>query len=229
METSIQTQVSAAFDARPGLDGTIHGTRKIKQGKHGSRSSLFYSAKNQAFVPVESRLERTYCYLLEAEPTVIKYRTQALEIPYRKHALYPDFLVQREHDRIQVREVKCSVFAESSRNLEKFHFLGHALGQLGLDFDVVTEGHMLKGQQLLNLMMVYDRGGRLTLPEHMPGWLAELVQMLDPINRTVEVLRKELAKHGLPAYYLEAAIFHGQLICDMRRPIIGTTLVRLPS
>ena len=37
-ELTIRQQLDAAFALRPDIDGILHGLRRIKQGKHGSRS-----------------------------------------------------------------------------------------------------------------------------------------------------------------------------------------------
>jgi hypothetical protein len=224
----LQLQIEAAFDAAPGLDGIIHGIRKIKQGKHGSRSSLFFSRKNECFIPVESRLERTFCYHMEADPLISKYRGQALEIPFRKSCLYPDFLILKQTGQFLVCEVKASVFVDDSNNTEKFNFLEGILYSIGVEFDVMTEKKMLSGQEKLNLMMTYNRGGRLIAPDYVSEWPAELFGQLNASYLTVKVLREEMVRRAIPAYQLEGAIFHGKLLCNMRLPITSTTLVRLP-
>ncbi len=229
MKTYLQTQITAAFNAIPGLDGTIDGVRKIKQGKHGSRSSLFFSLKNECFIPIESRLERAFCYEMEADPNVVKYRGQALEIPFRKSYLYPDFLVLTTQGEILVREVKGLAFVGNSSNLEKFHFLDRTLGASGVGFDVVTENNMLSGQPKMNQVMTYDRGGRLHLPDYFSSWLLELIRFLDPVKLTIARIRQELASNAMPAHYLEAAIFHGKLLCNTMLPILSNTPVRLAS
>lgn len=228
MRNYLQQQIAAAFDAAPGLDGIIHGIRKIKQGKHGSRSSLFFSRKNECFIPVESRLERAFCYHMEADPQIVKYRGQALEIPFRKSCLYPDFLILKKPEQFLVCEVKASVFVNDDRNMEKFNFLERTLCSIGVEFDVTTEKKMLSGQEKLNLIMTYNRGGRLILPDYVSEWPTELFGQLNASYLTVKVLREEMLKRAIPAYQLEGAIFHGKLLCNMRLPITSTTLVRLP-
>lgn len=229
MKNDLPEQIVTAFSAVPSLDGTIHGIRKIKQGKHGSRSSLFFSRKNEAYIPVESRLERAFCYHLEADPEIVKYRSQALEIPFRKNFLSPDFLILTKQEKILVREVKAGAFIDDSRNVEKFRFLERTLGDSGVEFDVVTEKNMLTGQPLMNQVMTYDRGGRLHLPDYFISWLKQLISHLEPINRTVARIRQELADRAMSTYYLEAAIFHGELLYNTMLPILGSTSVRLPS
>src|SRR5450830_1565529 len=104
-------QLVTAFSRTTGADGVIHGLRKIKLGKYGSRSSLFYSAKNRCLIPVESRLEREFCYALEVDRTVRAYRTQCLQLHYLNGEIYPDFQVMTTQNTFKVVEVKMAEFA----------------------------------------------------------------------------------------------------------------------
>jgi hypothetical protein len=227
MKKSLQQQIKHAFNSAPALDGIIHGQRKIKQGKHGSRASLFFSAKNQALIPVESRYELTYCYQLESDPRVSKYRTQALAIPYRNHALYPDFLVCGVDNIVFVREVKASVFVDTERNGAKLNYLGEVLGREGIEFGVVTEFDFWKGQEKANRIMLYDRGGRNGFSSALIDWLVELVVGLEKRERIFFRVRQEIASRGLSCQLLEAAIFQGRLSCDLTRPITADSSIEV--
>lgn len=223
MRSLILNQIAQAFSNQPGLDGTLHGKRRIKQGKHGSRASLFYSAKNQAFIPVESRFELSFCYELEANKRVYKYRAQALEIPYRSSQLYPDFLIVDTEGTPFVREVKAFAHIDSAVNMQKAEYLMATFGRVEIDFDVVTERDFWSGQEKINRIMVYNRGGRLSPSSQLITFIAELVSAMDIKNRIVHRVRDEIQHHNLPHYLLEAAICDGVLQCDMRLPISAQT------
>jgi hypothetical protein len=224
MEKSIRTQVSTAFQSGPDLDGTIHGVRKIQQGKHGSRSSLFYSAKNEAFIPVESRLERLYCYTLEKNSEVLKYRSQAIAVPCANYFLYPDFLLLLQNEDVAVREIKAHAFANTEKNMVKRKFLERTLHETGIDFRVVTDKDLVAGNEQKNLMMTYDRGGRLPITYLLKETIKKICAQIDEAIH-LKLARTHFVSQGLPPQYVEAAIFHGILGCDFKLPINCDTMV----
>lgn len=213
-----------AFARTPGLDGTIHGARRIVQGKHGSRSSLFFSAKNQAFMPVESRLERSVCYRLEADRTVVKYRTQPIEVAYGKTKLFPDICVLDWHGQLRILEIKPEVFTLKPDNLRKADFLRSFLLDVGISYSVVGERYCGTEVEMKNLEMLYNRGGRLPVQSDL---LRDLVPRVlrhsGPISMRDAAAR--IVSAGFAPYYLDAALFHGHLTCNMRIPISPRTIV----
>lgn len=229
MNSSLPEQIRTAFNSIPGRDGTIHGQRRIRQGKHGSRASLFYSVKNKCLIPVESRLEQAFCYELEANRFVSKYRTQALAIPYRGNHLFPDFLLLSVDGRYGVREVKCSAFVNSPKNIEKANFLSAYFRPLDIDFGVVTERDFWSGQAKINRVMCYDRGGRFCRSGPETGLAVQVVLAMDPWRRSIREIREKLRRNQLPHYLLEAAIFAGLLKCDMSRPISDATRIEVQT
>lgn len=226
MKELIHNQIQQALQAWPGLDGTIHGLRRIKQGKHGSRSSLFYSAKNRAFIPVESRLELAYCYQLESISSVLCYRAQSLRIPYRRF-LYPDFLIFDMDRTPYVREVKPSCFVEEPKNKEAATYLKGVFGSVGIDFASVTELDFWRGTEKANRIMLYDRGGRLAPPSELLDCVVDVVREVDSTQRTIERIRSVLHLQKLSPHLLEAALFVGRLSCDFTKVIGRHTLVEV--
>lgn len=223
MRDLIFKQIQDAFDSKPDLDGILHGLRRIKQGKHGSRSSLFFSAKNKAFMPVESRVERAFCYELEANPAVSSYRVQVLKIPFRNNYLFPDFLIFGVDGTPFVREVKASAFVDSEKNIVKTNFLGTTFGNIGIEYGVVTELDYWRSQETKNWAMLYDRGGRLAPSTQLIQVVRELAISLQSTELTVQKMRAEIAAIQLPQYLVEAAIFSGALSCNMIFPITSST------
>ncbi len=227
MEQPISKQIEAARQRSPGLDGIIHGSRKIRQGKHGSRAALFYSEKNRAFIPLESRLERDFCYQLEADPQVAFYRTQALAVPYRSTTLHPDFLIFDRKGNAYIREVKHSAFVDSDRTTQKTSYLMALFAQHNLEYAVVTEQDLPTPIEKSNWAMLYDRGGRLGISKSLMTWVVALVKEFAHKCWTLAALRLAIHANKLPAYLLEATLFVGGLRCRMDQPISQHTLIEV--
>lgn len=117
--TPLRQQLIELFARSPGLDGTIHGTRRVVQGKHGSRSSLFYSAKNRALMPAESRLERSVCYRLESDRSVMQYRMQPIAVRYGKNLLYPDICIRDPNGTVRIVDDARSCLCHVCRKMYK--------------------------------------------------------------------------------------------------------------
>lgn len=229
MNQNIFKLIELARYKKLSADGIIHGVRRIKQGKHGSRSSAFYSAKNHAFIPVESRLERDFCYQLEADPSVAFYRTQAIAVPYRESILYPDFLIFDTQGNSYIREIKHSAHIESKTNSEKISYLMSFFQNIGLEYGVVTEIDMWSPVEKSNWAMLYDRGGRLGIADGLLNWLVDLVNTTYQSLCNMAALRQLISKSGLPFYLLEAALFNGSLRCRMDRLINPQTLIEVAA
>lgn len=222
----IHEQISAAFEIQLDLDQTFHGVRAIKLGKHGSRSSLFFSRKNGGFIPVESRLELRHCYQLEADRTVVQYRSQALSITQGVRSLVPDFLVAHVDGTFAVHEVKVSAYL-TEKLRSKLQFLAEFLAGYGVPYKIITELHFPTRQVERNGTMLYDRGGRLPASDLQIARVCSLAQRLSPTERTIHRVRLELSMAGLPVFLLEHALFKGALHCELARPITAETLVEV--
>ncbi len=219
----IEMQAKEALSIAAGRDGVIVGKRLIKQGKQGSRSSLFYSAKSAAFIPVESRLERLYCYQLEKDREICRYVTQALEIPYRATYLYPDFLVHRENGDISVVEIKHSRFAETEASQAKMSYLKAFFSGIGIPFLIFTEKDLQLSTRRRNEISLYDRGGRSEVLVRQLHLVSALLKSLGPLDLNVAMVREKLQDSGLSPCLLETALFHGALKCDMNSPITSSS------
>ncbi|MRX08142.1 hypothetical protein GJ697_09885 [Pseudoduganella sp. FT25W] len=227
--SSILEQIFSAFDKRPQLDHVFHGVRRIKLGKHGSRSSLFYSKKCGGFIPVESRLELRHCYQLEADRTVKRYRTQAIKIPRAGKYLVPDFLIEFVDGKFEVHEVKLDVRLGNEALRLKLQFALEFLLADGLAYRVITEKNLPQSHVEQNIVMLYDRGGRLTVSELQLDLLRKLVLAILPGERTVCRIREELRRVGMPSFLLENALFSGVLSCELAHPIRSQSLVEVPA
>lgn len=224
MPTATHQYLAEVFARSPGLDGTLNGVRRIIQGKHGSRSSLFFSAKNRAFMPVESRLERSVCYQLEADRSVAKYRTQPIAVKYGSGQLVPDICVLSVSGEYRILEVKPAVFTMTPDNLRKADFLRNHFSELGIGYSVIGDGYCGTPTELSNIQRLYNRGGRFPLEsELLHGLGPRVLQNSGPITMMEAGLR--IRDAGIAHYYLEAALFHGHLRCNMRLAISSKTIV----
>lgn len=221
-------QIQLAFDAKLGLDQTYHGVRRIKLGKHGSRSSLFYSRKNGGFIPVESRLELRHCYQLESDPDVQQYRSQAIAVLRGTRRLVPDFLVACADGKFMVDEVKVSS-GLTEKQKSKLQFLAGVFAAHDITYRVVTEQNFPVFQVEQNRVMLYDRGGRLSASDLQIERVYSLAHAVPRADRTVCRVRLELKTAGLPAYLLEHALFKGALGCDLTRAISSDSLVEVSA
>lgn len=221
-------QIHTAFEESPGLDQVFHGIRRIKLGKHGSRSSLFFSRKCGGFIPVESRLELRHCYQLEANRDVKRYRSQAIKIPYCGRYLVPDFLVESIDGSFEVHEVKISARLDDQAQSTKLKFTSDFLLAYGVSYVVITEKDFPHPSVEKNVAMLYDRGGRLSASDLQLDHVSGLVRALPPSERTIGGVRMALKINGMQQYLLEAALFAGALECDLASSICTTSSIEVP-
>lgn len=223
-ELTIRQQLDAAFALRPDIDGILHGLRRIKQGKHGSRSSLFFSVKNASLIPVESQLERAFCYVLEADQQVYAYRTQSLSLTYLSHDIYPDFQVRTTGGEYRIFEVKPAVFQNLEENLRKAHFVRQRLASEGIGFSVINETHCSARHDYAAITMLYDRGGRYGFSLPLMSQVQEVVAAAPGARLSVATLRNLLRKEGMSVHLVEASLFNGMLRSEEPRlPISSKT------
>lgn len=225
---SILKQIHSAFDESPELDQVFHGVRRIKLGKHGSRSSLFFSKKCGGFIPVESRLELRHCYQLEANKKVKRYRSQAVKVPYCGRQLVPDFLVESTDGTFEIHEIKVSARLEDQAQRLKLQFISDFLLTYGVPYLVITEKDFPKPCVEKNVAMLYDRGGRLSASDLQLAHVSGLVRSLPLSQRTIGGVRMALKIGGLQPYLLEAALFTGVVGCNLSSSISTTTLITVP-
>jgi hypothetical protein len=172
-------------------------------------------------------LEFAFCYQLEHAKSVLKYRTQAVKVPFGGYHIYPDFLIWDKNALPYFREVKSFRFADTSRSLEKSRNVARLAERIGSHHQVVTERDLWQGNEKRNRMMAYDRGGKRSPSELLLIELIKVVLTLSPSCRTASQIRKELKQRGLPSYLIEAALFNDYLKCDMSRLISESTLLEV--
>lgn len=217
---NILEQIDLARQTVASGDGVLHGRRKIKLGSPAGRSALFYSAKNGAFIPVRTRLQFTYCFLLEADANVSAYRTAALEIDLGTRKFFPDFVVWDVAGRPSVRCVMHSSRAATTRTRTDYARTTRALSAFMVDFRLVTEEELGSRPAMDNLKQAYNRGGRAFTREVTLNFAIDILCSIPAEDRTVSRIRSELFYKNLPAETLEAALFHGH-VCIKDNGAIG--------
>ncbi|MEX3932085.1 hypothetical protein AB4Y32_09790 [Paraburkholderia phymatum] len=205
---SIDSQIAAARAAIAGHDGVIRGRRKPRMGKPGGRGSLFFSVKNRGFIPVRSRLQRLYCFLLEEDPEIVLYRTDAIEIRTGNQIQIPTFLVWKTNGVVSIREIVSTRSLASPNVARKFKALSVAASSLDIPFEGISEKEIRSRVDLDLMISTYNRGGKRYGREVVGEYVLEFSKLIPQTEFTVGRFRSLLTENSLPCGYLEAAIFH---------------------
>ena len=202
-------QIAIAFQKEPSVARIFHGERRIHQGGRGRRTALFPSRKCGGSVPLESRLELAHAVLLERSPTVLEYRTQAIQIPLPggRYA-YPDFLIRTTDGNFEVHEVKPSIEHLVLADTQRFATIRTLLLNEGVGFRLVDNNSLPSGRALDELLFCYSRG-------HVQSYtraqidLAESALSGEHLASFSEAY-KVLQEHDLPAQLADYLNFHQQ-------------------
>lgn len=206
LSINVHKQIIEAFDKELDLSSKIVGRRKIEQGSVGKRTSLFPSTKNQAMIPLESKLELAYALVLEQNTDIIAYRTQALEIPHFKNKyLFPDFLIKYKNNTYAIHEVKPSISNLNKEQLKKIETLEKIFQHLNIEFSVIDDKNLADEDLLQKILFFYSRG-------NIQFWSIELLYTakanLEHHYETLNDLYKDLSVLNLPINLGDYFIFH---------------------
>lgn len=156
-------QIEAAFRVVPNVAHTLHGVRRIRQGSRGRRTSLFPSRKAGGAIPLESRLELAYVVILERDPFVSSYRTQAIQLALPGgQTAFPDFLVRFDDGRYALHEVKPALQHLSTDYHERCQLVERFLQSVGVGFQIVDTNVLPDELTLEWLLQRYVRGHHQT-------------------------------------------------------------------
>ncbi|WP_426087913.1 hypothetical protein [Janthinobacterium sp. PSPC1-1] len=213
-------QIEAAFAKPPDVANVRHGQRRIHQGGRGRRTSLFPSRKNNGSIPMESRLELAYGLVLEANPLVSQYRTQAVEIILASgQATIPDFLIKTVHGRYLIHEVKPSKLHLQQRDHDRFSSAKLQLWDMEIEFAVVDALDLPSESEVAALLYLYSQGHR---QQYSVGQI-DLAHTLLKEQRTSDPVRARAWLHAneLPMDLVSYLQFHGRWtpgIAELGRP-----------
>jgi len=218
--THLLDQIEAAFAKPPDVAGVRHGQRRIHQGGRGRRTSLFPSRKNGGSIPMESRLELAYALVLEANPSVSQYRTQAVEIILScGQASVPDFLIKTVHGRYLIHEVKPSKRHLKQSDIDRFTRAKLQLWDMEIEFTVVDASDLPSELEVAALLYLYSQGHR---QQYSAGQI-DLAHTL--LNRRLTsdpaLARAWLHAHDLPTDLVSYLHFHGRWapgVAELGRP-----------
>jgi hypothetical protein len=122
---------------------------KRNANKHRSRHILrFCSTKNQYALKVESYLEYCHAAILECDPNVKSFASQAetmnLIIDGEKRSYTPDFMVRYKNGKTEFIEVHPSALIDDPFRQKIRDFSEHSYKSLGAKIRIVTEESLCK-------------------------------------------------------------------------------------
>lgn len=218
--THLLDQIEAAFAKPPDVANVLHGQRRIHQGGRGRRTSLFPSRKNGGSMPMESRLELAYALVLEANPLVSQYRTQAVEIMLLGgQATIPDFLIKTIHGRYLIHEVKPSKLHLKQRDIDRFRCAKLLLWDMEIEFTVVDAADLPNESEVAALLYLYSQGHR---QQYSAGQIDLANALLNKrVTNDPDLARAWLHANDLPIDLVSYLHFHGRWapsIAELGRP-----------
>ncbi|MDM7829868.1 TnsA-like heteromeric transposase endonuclease subunit [Cellulomonas edaphi] len=187
---------------------------------------LFWSATNAGHVWYESLLELAWLWLADFDPHVRRIAAQPFELTgrdgERDRTRFPDFLVIDEHQEVRVIDVKLERMLDKPDVRASLNWTGHALGARGWPYEVWSGAHptILRNVRLL---------AAARRPNIVPDSAVDSVVASCPATGTslgeLERSARATATTATPRIVVFAALWRGQLVCDLRAPINARTLV----
>ncbi|HAV5768654.1 TPA: endonuclease [Acinetobacter baumannii] len=209
LNSEIADQINAAFEKSVDISNTYHGLRKINQGCIGKRTALFPSRKNKGMIAVESRLELAHALLLERNPLVVSYRTQALKIALSHNEwAYPDFLIKFQNT-YAVHEIKPDRKFLSNHEQRRFHRLEQILLASNIDFKIIDQLDLFDEEEVLLILFFYQRA-------HLQDWSEYQIKLARNLfnnekNLSLSDIYERIQTKGLPRELGDYLIFHNHI------------------
>ncbi|HEY0063128.1 MAG TPA: hypothetical protein VGC21_13480 [Telluria sp.] len=206
--SQILEQITAAFEKRPDVANVLHGQRRIRQGGKGRRTALFASKKSGGAVPVESKLELAHAVALERSPTVLRFRTQAIQIALTERTFAcPDFLVEVAGGTFEIHEVKPSIVNLTGDERHRFERIEHTLRPLGIGFRLIDARTLASGYDLNELLLCYTRGHAIRYSPAEISLASDILTSKKPVSFSEAY--QLLKSNDLPAGLGDFLNFHG--------------------
>lgn len=207
--SSVAKQIHAAFKRCPDRADIHHGVRRVKRGCPGRRTAQFYSQKSGGSFVLESEPELLYALVLEQDPTVLSFRTQALRIDIPGWGTaYPDFVV-RFKDHFEVHEVKPSLESLSQTKTEWHESLERVLRDHGFHYKMVFGDQLPTRDAFESTAFHYTRAYASPLSGDQIERAREVFALQPPINLAQAYAAS--ATHQLPPNCVDYLVFHGEL------------------
>lgn len=212
------------WDEKAWLDGGPIPARDIHRGRHGRNTLYFPSLKNARQIICESALEASYCVWLEWDPDVKAYYAQPKTFRWQsgnKILCYtPDFYVLHRLAANHFTEVKPN-FLRTTRNyrttLEAFIELCE---QWSVQFKKADARQLLQPVRLDNLKWLYAHLHLISAFE-----IDHCTQFLKQLNTPTTWRDCLNTPHPPSLRALCRAVFYGELIADLARPLTPASLL----
>ncbi|KQY46744.1 hypothetical protein ASD18_04840 [Cellulomonas sp. Root137] len=186
---------------------------------------LFWSTTNQAHVVYESLLELSWLWLADFDPCVVRLAAQPMRVTgldgSRTRVRYPDFAALHADGRALVVDVKPVDMLEDDDVRASLAWTARVFGDAALAYSVWSGAPR---EQLRNV--------RLLASARRPGLVADgdveaAVHLCSEEGTQIGHLERQLAAEtrAPPRAAVFAAMWRGQLRCDMTRPISALTEV----
>lgn len=172
-------------------------SRRILSPRMPSTRGRFASLKSRRMVHFESQLERDFCYQLEFDSSVLRFREQpaTVSIRYRGkwHRYTPDLAAERR-DGITIYEVKPRRRAVRSEMQDVFDAAQEHFSEQGYRYQVVTEDDIRREPLFGNIKMLLRYAGHPLMDDvvsraqdwlrfHGPISIAEFAEHFDGDNQ----------------------------------------------
>jgi hypothetical protein len=211
--------IEKAFDKKPEF-GVLHGVRILRKGRPNKRIIKFFSRKNNAHIPCESRLEAARALQLEFDSNVTSYRSQPLRIFTPDTHYVPDFLIKRNDGLYEFNEVKPRAKLISDVVMQRLDSIAEYVRQFGVELYTVDETTLNKEPDRHNReylyrhvrcdfseILVHEAKSFVSQSLQFPLSLGELRKLLDDKfsaqGLADELIRINVLAHGHRAF-LEA-------------------------
>lgn len=223
---ALSVQACDAFARPQALSGVIHGLRRIHQGSPGRRTGLFPSAKNNAVMATESKLETAHCLALERRPSLGAYRLQALAVPTSVGSThYPDSLLRDLDESLGAEEVKPSPQHLTPSMKDSLDRVATALALASITYDIVYAAQLPSAMELWNLKWLYCRGNS----KHWSKQEIEAATHLWCSNTkavTLGTFWSQLSSASLDPLIAEYLIFHGVIPANLHKVLVPDSLLQ---
>ncbi|AYO18478.1 hypothetical protein D0812_28630 [Vibrio owensii] len=190
-------------------EGQNMQTRKFDQTSKVKPTIAFYSRKNRAMMPCESRLEADALLSLEFDPRILKYVTQPCSITYMvngKSTRYtPDVLVIYHDKTCKFLEIKPLNKAQKPKFIAKFLQLqDYFSSEIGHPIELILDKDVRKGEKASNMRLLY-RFFDVKLDQKVVEKVLNIARRIDkPTLEKIEHLFCELGENASCAWALVA-------------------------